>query len=250
MRRMHLKRRKKRIKINKIVVVLILMFISVIYILKVFNDKAVPILLSYSELETKKIVSLIVNTTITKEISDRFTADDLFTTVKDENGDIETIDFNSSKVNEILSQTSIAVKNNLKNIETGNMDGLDAYYDTLYGYDLEKLNRGIVYEVPSGIVFNNVFLTNIFPKIPVRISPMGDVICVLNTNVKSYGINNALIEVNVNIQAEVKILLPFTSSSTKIDTDVPIIMKIIEGNVPSYYMNGYLQSPMSITSIE
>ena len=49
-------------------------------------------------------------------------------------------------------------------------------------------------------------------------------------------------KVNINIEVEVKIIMPFEYSTTKISVDVPIIMKIIEGNIPSYYFDGYLDT--------
>ena len=71
---------------------------------------------------------------------------------------------------------------------------------------------------------------------------LGNIFCKLNTDLESYGINNALIKININIEAEVKILMPFEYSITKINVDVPIVMKMLEGNVPSYYFDGYLDT--------
>ena len=71
---------------------------------------------------------------------------------------------------------------------------------------------------------------------------IGSVFSKLSVDIKDYGINNALIKVNINIESEVKILLPFVSSVKKINVDVPVIMKVIEGNVPSYYFDGYLDT--------
>ena len=71
---------------------------------------------------------------------------------------------------------------------------------------------------------------------------IGTVFSKLSVDIKDYGINNALVKVNINIESEVKILLPFVSSVKKINVDVPIIMKVIEGNVPSYYFDGYLDT--------
>lgn len=251
-RRMHLKKRRKNKKsiINKITLLIILLIISVIYLLNLFNKKAIPMFISYSEIETKKIISLIINNTITEEIANNVAMEDLFITRTDSDGNITSIDFDSSEVNKILVDASRSVRNNLKYLEYGQIDKINSYDTTLYGYDIDKLNQGIVYELPSGVIFNNALLNNILPKIPIKISPIGNVICVLNTDIKSYGINNAMIIVKINIEAEVKILLPFTSSTVKIDTDVPIIMKLIEGNVPSYYMNGYMQSPMVTNNID
>ncbi len=245
--RMHLKKRKKKSIINKILILLILLAISVSYVLKVFNDKAVPQLLSYSQIETKRIVSSIINSTVISSVSNKTDIDDLFTTIKDSKGDIKSIDINSSKVNSILIEASKMVEQNLKYLEDGKIEKLNLDSNIFSSYDKEKLKKGIIYEIPSGIILNNVLLNNIMPKIPVKMNLIGNIFCRLNTSVESYGINNALITVSIGIEAEVKILLPFVSSSTKIQTDIPVVIKIIEGNIPSYYFDGYLNTP-SITS--
>ena len=238
--RMRLKKYKKNKIVNRILFVVILLIISIIYIFKIFNEKALPQFISYSEIETKKIVSNIISNTITEEITNNINMDDLFITLKDSNGDIQSIDLNSSEVNKILVKSSKSVEQNLRYLETGEIDKLN-----LSNYDNEKLKSGIIYELPSGIIFNNTLLNNILPKIPIKMHLIGNVLAKLTTSVDSYGINNALIKVNINIEAEVKILMPFVSSNSKLNIDVPILMKIMEGNVPSYYFGGYLDTIVS-----
>lgn len=240
--RMRLKKykNKKNKIVNRILFVVILLIISIIYIFKIFNEKALPQFISYSEIETKKIVSNIISNTITEEITNNINMDDLFITLKDSNGDIQSIDLNSSEVNKILVKSSKSVEQNLRYLETGEIDKLN-----LSNYDNEKLKSGIIYELPSGIIFNNTLLNNILPKIPIKMHLIGNVLAKLTTSVDSYGINNALIKLNINIEAEVKILMPFVSSNTKLNIDVPILMKIMEGNVPSYYFGGYLDTIVS-----
>ena len=249
---MHLKKRKNRENkiINKVIIIIVLLFISIIYIFKIFNEKALPHFISYSEIETKKIVSSIINSTVINEIANNITMDDLFITTLDDTGNVRSIDFNSSSVNKILLNASKAVEINLKYLETGNVDKLNLSNSILSNYDKDKLQKGIIYELPSGIIFNNTLLNNILPKIPVKIDLVGNILCRLNTEVESYGINNALIKVNINIEVEVKILLPFVSSNTKISVDVPIIIKIMEGKVPSYYFDGYLEIPSVTNQVE
>lgn len=245
MNRMRLKkyRKKKNKVINKILFILILLVISVIYIFKIFNSKALPQLISYSEIETKKIVSTLVSNTIIEEISNNTNINNFFITTKDNNGDIQSIDFNTSEVNKILNKSSKLVEQNLKYLETGEVNKLNL--SNLSSIDKEKLKKGIIYELPSGVILNNTILNNILPKIPIKMNLIGNVFTKITTDVESYGINNALLKVNINVEAEVKIIMPFVSSNTKINVDIPIIMKIIEGSVPSYYFGGYLGSVTS-----
>ena len=244
MKRMYLKKRnKKKPILNIIIIISILIMIFVIYLFKIFNEKAIPQFLSYSKIETKKIVSSIINNTVMEETYKNTDVNKLFITTKDSMGNIQNIDFDPNYVNGILVNTYKAVERNLNYLEKGDVESLKLYNIDLSKYNNEKLKKGIIYELPSGIILNNVVLNNIFPKIPVKMNLIGNIFCRLDTDVKQYGINNALISVNVVVEVEVKILLPFVSENTKIVESIPILIKVLEGEVPSYYFGGYLQNP-------
>ena len=240
--RIHLKKNKKKNRVNYYLILVVLIIGIVIYLLNLFNTKALPQLISYSEIEIKKIVSSVINGTVIYETYKDVDRDNLFIMDYDNNGNIINIDFNSSVVNKLLVNTYNAVEKNLYSLEMGDIDNLKLYNFDLKQYN-DKLKKGIIYELPSGIILNNVLLNNILPKIPIKIHLIGNTFCRLDTSIKPYGINNALITVNINIEVEAKILLPFVSKNTRIIENVPILMKIIEGSVPSYYFDGFLNSP-------
>ena len=244
MKRMHLKKVKKRKNkvLNIIIIILILLLVCIFYLLRLFNQKALPQLIEYSKMETSKIVSSIISSTLVEEVADNTNMEDLFITLKDNEGNIKSIDFNSSEVNKILIIASKEIEKNLKYLESGNVDKLKLNNNVLQDYDKEKLKKGIIYELPSGIIFNNILLNNILPKIPIKMNLIGNVYSKLTTDIESYGINNALIKVNIEVEAEVKILMPFVSTTGNIESTIPIVMKVIEGNVPSYYFDGYLDT--------
>lgn len=241
---MHLKKVKKRKNkiLNIIIFILILLVISIFYLLRLFNKKTLPQLIEYSEMETLKIVSSIISSTVVEEVANNTNMEELFITLKDNEGNIKSIDFNSSEVNKILVSASRSIEKNLRYLESGNIDKLKLDNYVLQDYDKQKLKKGIIYELPSGIIFNNVLLNNILPKIPIKMNLIGNVYSKLTTDIESYGINNALIKVNIEVEAEVKILMPFVSTTSSINSSIPVIMKVIEGNVPSYYFDGYLDT--------
>lgn len=234
---MHLKKRrsKKHKIVNSLTLIIILIILLIIYIFKVFNDKALPQLISYSEIETKKIVSSIINSTVVEEIANNIDIEDLFITTKDSEGNVKSIDFNTSEVNKILASSTKVVEKNLKYLETGDVEKLNLTNNILSNYDLEKLKKGIIYEIPSGIVFNNSLVSNLGPKIPVRINLNGDVVTDIKTEVESYGINNALIKVSVNIKVYMQVIIPFKTKEIVVEANIPVVMKLVEGSVPSYY---------------
>ena len=127
------------------------------------------------------------------------------------------------------------MQNYLEQLESGGIEELELSSTILSSYDLEKLKKGIIYEIPSGIVFRNSLISNLGPKIPVKINLNGDVITDINTEVMSYGINNALIKVSVNVKVYMQVIIPFKTKEIVVEANIPVIMKLVEGNVPSYY---------------
>ena len=221
MKRMYLKRKRKKHNIlNYITLLIIFIIIFLIYMLNIFNKKAIPQLLNYSEIETKKIVSSVINSTVINQTYNNINFDNLFITTKDSYGNIQAIDFNPNYVNKILVDTYNSVQENIMDLENGNVEKLKLNNINLSKYDNNKLKKGIIYEIPSGLILDNVLFNNILPKIPVKMDLIGNIFCRLDTSVKSYGINNAIITVNIVVDVEVKILLPFVSKSTKI-TEMP-----------------------------
>lgn len=197
-----------------------------------------PVLLAYGEKETRKLTTLIINDAVTKELSSNLIASDLYKVEKDLNGEVKLITYNSVNVTKILSSVTNLIEFNLKSIEEGNLDLNELPNTQFNGYDKKLLKQGIVYEIPAFVVTSNFFLANLGPKIPLKLSFVGDVVSNIQTKVTEYGLNNALIEVGVYIEVSTKINLPYVSKNIKISNVVPISINIIDGKVPDSYFNG------------
>ena len=238
MRRIRL---KKRIKLKNSILIFILLIISIFLALKFINLKINPVLLDYANMEARKLASIIINDAINKNFKD-INIDELFIITKEEN-EIKSIDFNPIIVNQVLTNTTTLIQINLKYLEQGKIELLNLNTDALIDYNTDKLRQGIIYEIPSGVIFGNSFLANIGPKIPVRFSLVGDIVSYVNTEVKDYGINNALIEVNIVLELSEQLILPFVTDKITINTTIPVALKLIQGTVPNYYLNGLQNSP-------
>lgn len=228
MSRIKLKKRHIKIKLkDKIVITIICIIISVICVFNIFNKRVEPLFMEYAEIEVEKLIVAVVNTSVNNEVSKDPNMDNLF---KD-----SSYTLNSKVLNNLLYNSLKSVKENLKYLEKGEVNRLNIYNNIYEDIDKEKLRKGIIFEVPSGIIFNNRMLENVFPKIPIKLEVLGSIAADIDTNIEEYGINSALFRIDLNIHANVKILLPFTSKSKKIDTKIPIVVKLVEGDVPSYY---------------
>lgn len=243
-KRIHLKRKFSFFekKINFVIFIVIMLIIMIVLTLNFISLKVNPVLLDYAQMEARKIASIIINDAVNQNITNDIDIEELFIITRDTNNEVKTIDFNPIVVNQILTETTILVQSNLRYLEQGKVDMLNLMNNALIDYNQDKLKQGIIYEIPSGVIFGNSFLANIGPKIPVKFSLVGDIVGYINTNVTDYGINNALIEVNIVLELSEQVILPFVSEKITIDTTIPVALKLIQGSVPNYYLNG-LNSP-------
>lgn len=216
MKKMYCKRKKKNK--NILVILIILLILGVHFTFKFFNDKAMPLFIEYSEIQTKKIISEAIIESIDNNVLDSISVNELFLSSTS-----DSFDLNSKYINSILNDISTIVDKKLIEFEESDS----------------------VFKLPSGIMFNNNIISNIFPKIPIKLDIIGNTLCVLNTKIESYGINNALFKLNVDITVDVKILMPFISQNTSVTVSTPLVIKLIEGNIPSYFLGGYYNNSFS-----
>lgn len=237
------KRNRKRTMIIFVFLFFVIFGYSFIYI----NKKISPMLLKYAEIEIKKLSSIIINRAVSKQLVEDASIDDLFLIEKDSTGNIKTIDFNSIVVNRFLSTTVNSIHLNLKQIEEGNIEFLELPEDIFVTYDPKKLKKGIIYEVPIGLLIHFPLMVNILPKVPIRYHLVGNISSNIHTSVTNYGINNALIEVDLQIKISMLSMLPLHTEEIIVENDIPLVIKLIEGKIPDYYFNGMERESMNFS---
>lgn len=249
-RKIHLKKKirlfNKIKKKNIFIITFIFIVIFLIFIFKFINKQVSPTILNYAELEARKLATLVINSAVSKNVSNKIKPEEIFLITKDSNDQINTIDFNPAIVNSILTETTSIIQKELKKIEDGEIADIENL-DLEYISNVDKRKKGIIFEIPSGLVFQNAFFSNLGPKIPIKLNLVGDIISEVSTQVTNYGINNALIEVRIVIKLTEQVILPLTTDKIEIQSSVPIALKLIQGTVPNYYLNGISNSSNSLT---
>ena len=237
-RKIRLKKRG-RIKINKLTISIILVIIFLLLWLFIFNKELLPILSNYALVETENISTKIINEAVTKKIAKEEYLNDLVETTLNKNGEIVSVDFNPVYVNKALGTITNEVQNNIKKIEEGNVD---------FDSEIIKNNNDLIFEIPFGIVFRMPILADLGPKLPLKTKIIGNVISNINTKITNYGINNAMLEIYIEVEVSEQILLPFISKKTTVKENIPVAMKVIQGTVPKYY-GGSMNNNSSMFSI-
>ena len=192
----------------------------------------------YAEKKSRTIATSIITHAVNNDILKELDKDNIFVESKDKNGNVISTDFNSIVINKLLNEVSSYVEVYLEELETGNIKKLKLSKNLkeLYGFKTSK--NGVVYEIPSGIITNNALFSNLGPKVPVRINLNGDVVTSIKTDVTDYGINNALIKVSVSIKVYMQVIIPFKTKEMVVESDIPIVMRLVKGDVPNYYPYG------------
>lgn len=242
--------RKKRRKRNWLLIYIVIFIFLVIFLflfINYYSNKALPLMVAYAEAETKKLIILVINKAVTKQINNVDT-NDIFEVTYNSDGDVILIDFNSKRSSIALSTITSLVEVNLRAIEEGKIDMIELPDNSLNSLDTDLLEKGIILEVPLGVINNSVLLSNLGPKVPVKLSLIGDVSSGFSTDVDEYGINNALITLYIDVEVNARIILPFVSDDMNISASIPIAMKVIQGNIPNYYMNGFTSKSNIVTS--
>ena len=248
MERIKLKKRKSIGKVRLYFFMLLFVFIFVFFIVLVINNEITPMAFELGEIEINKFSTIIINDAVDSVINNEININDIFSMIKSKDDRIQSVDFNTIYVNKILKSVNFRVQKSLKLFEKGNLKklGIDNIFFTQNKNG--KLVDGVILEVPIGIIFKNTILSGFGPKIPVKFHYLGNINSNVVTNVKTYGINNAIVEVGIKIDITVQIILPFTTRRINLGCYVPIAIKIIQGIVPNYYSNG-LEDSSNIYSL-
>jgi len=247
------KKFKKRRKIDRSIFLFCVVIAAVIclfYVLHKANEVVMPPLLAQAEMEGRRITSIVINSAVTNEVIQKVDSDNLIEITKNADGEIQLVDFNPVILNQILSLTVKNIQEDLREIEKGNITDIIPK-DVLKIYDVSKISHGIIYEIPMGMLFQNSFLANLGPKIPVRLNLVGSVFSNVNTTVTQHGINNALMQVVIDVTVKVRVSIPFAWQDFQTTEKIPLAIKIINGKVPTYYSNGInTSSPLLSLPIE
>ena len=205
--------------LTRITIIMFIVILLAFSILKKISDIANPILLAFATQESYNTVTKIVNTAVNKTIDSNFNTDDMFILSNDLEGKIVSIDFDSIMINKITSLISLEIEKQLTNLDSND------------------------YQIPFMIIFKNNFLTNLGPKIPVKIKLIGSVVNNFETKITNYGINNALIELYLKLELRINVALPFVSDEIVVVNSYPLAIKLINGNIPEYYA-GNVTNPL------
>ena len=96
--------------INIIAIFIVIVLVCLYLIFSYIKNRIMPSLFEYGSLEAKKFSSIIINDAIDKYITDKIDVENLFIVNNNANGEIKSIDFNTSLINKYLTDATKVYK--------------------------------------------------------------------------------------------------------------------------------------------
>jgi sporulation protein YunB len=183
--------------------------------------------------EINRISKMLIRDILNEEFISKLDLDNLFVVEKNAFNEIELMDFDITKLNTILGIVSDEVVTRFKDFNNG--DSFESYYSSNL---IKRYDNGIMLSVPIGIIFSNPLITNMGPRVPIKLKFSGQVEANIVTSVKQYGINSVLLGMDIEIMVREKVSFPLKSDYVDVSLSLPLVIELISGKVPENYLNG------------
>lgn len=205
------KNNKIKRKIKKMFPICFILLIAFIICFSIWRS-VTPIFELLCEDEAKSVATKITNKETSKVLG-KYNYSSFFTIEKDSNGDVQMITANVLQINQVTSDIALDIQEGL-----------------------EKENSNVIY-ISSGSLTGIRLLSGSGPKIPIKLSTVGNITTDLKSEFISQGVNQTLHRVYMDIKTTVNILTPVSTIERSINNQVLIAENVIVGKIPSTYYN-------------
>ncbi len=221
---------------KRLIIVLILIVVFVIGSVSWLGRIIEKRMIEYVRAEVIKVSKVLIRDILNDQVLLDSDIEQLFKVVKNDDGTIELIDFDTVKVNMLLGNINQRVFERFLDFEHGR-DSLIYSSSIFFSQYSIGSQHGLSLNVPLGIIFSNPIIVSMGPKIPVKLILSGQVESDIVTSIKQYGINNVLLQIEVEIKVREQIVLPFSSEYVDISLKIPLVIELINGKVPENFFN-------------
>lgn len=189
------------------------------------------------EEKINKLSNDIIMDSFNKNLINEHDINNILKLTKNKEDEIIAVDFDLEKAYKVSMSLTKNIKKSLNKITFTN--------DEIIKHPKKD---GYILFLPVGVASDNPYFANLGPKIPIKITFIGNLVTGLKTKVKDYGINSALIEVYINVSLSEEVLIPYISKKINNNCEILLSSQIVEGVVPSIY-NGLLENNSSLINV-
>lgn len=229
------KTKRNKQKSIEVVFVLILLFLFALFYY--YNKNISYKVINIAEEKLEEISILYIKKDI---VPKKVVLNDLLKINMNQDGEITYVDVDMDYARELMVEIVENIQNNIFELEKGNISGFEN------SNELKSYKGNLYISVPLLLGEEGVLIQQLGPKVPIRLSFYEHALGNVDTTITEYGINNALIKVNLEIELEQKIILPYTEKTYKRTFSLVLGSKIVNGKVPSFYGGTYNKSSSTL----
>lgn len=211
-------RRDIKPRIFRIAVALTIFLAAFIFCTVYFRNNIVPTVMGSAVAEVRAICTNSVNLAVTTVVGGGLKYDDLFTVVKDSDGDVSMMQANSPEINLISRE--------IANLAQANLDALGS----------QEIS------VPAGTFTGLALLMGMGPEVTISVIPIGSALCDFVSYFTSAGINQTLHKIYINVHAVISIVTPIDEPTITVTAEVLVAENLIVGDVPQFYFGNSVQN--------
>lgn len=192
--------------------------------------KLIPSLKEYGKLEIERFNQLIISHCYFTSDSQY---DNLVIIERGEDNEIELLDFDMVKVNQLATAIVTDIEKTYADLEEGTYLASD---DSYYQRRLQQVSRsGIISNIPIATLLNLPAFSFVSPSIPVRYKHLSSVGSSIVKNVENYGVNHVMVELSIEINMNLTMVYPFFEQYHTHSIKIPVLLEIFQGQVPLVY---------------
>lgn len=216
-----------------IFILTVIIFIILIICSILIIDRGIkPTLMHIAEEKTIEFATRTINAAV--KSTENIAFDNLVDIAYDNDDNVSVLGWNSAAVNQALR---LATERAEYFLYQG--DSAGTLPEELLSEEEEKQEDSpIIVEIPIGMATGSTILANLGPKIPVHFEIVGSLRTDIVHEVKEFGVNAALFEIYIPVSVNVQIIIPFSTTTTEISTNVFIDSRVVMGKVPEFYQSG------------
>lgn len=206
------RRNKINVKLKPFFIIMACLFM-IIYSF-VFVDRQVrPTVEALSEVQARIIGTRAINDGVSEVLENGIGYNELINILRDQQGNISLLQANTVAINTMATKITRSVQEKMEVVSN-------------------KLLR-----IPLGNILGSQVLANYGPKLDIEITPAGSVLVDFFTEFEQAGINQTIHRIYIKVETKVQIIIPLSSKSVDIITNVPIAETVIVGKVPDTYID-------------
>lgn len=155
--------------------------------------------------------------------------------VDKKSGAIEKISYNTVEIEKFKNRLTEIIQEEFVSVEKGEFHdyplGLQEKMREKYPF----FQNGYLCEISLSSLQKSSLFAYYGPIIPIKLSFMGYVDTNISLQVREYGINNVIVEVDVEVLVHNMITMPISSRIHSTKVRQVLSLDIIQGEVPNYY---------------